>query len=211
MVHIPANVTQGTSSKLRTGPAPEAGIAGIPLSNKEAEYFPELHHEKSLITQNTHRTMNLPLPPNFESEPSVRLPYEVSRYNVLRHKDSAYQDYESSYTAYTDTSKHTRHSDLGQPLTPVAEVGTGGGDSEDKRVLAATFSARAYYSNQPPKLELSPALKTTTTSSNPTTNPVVEEESTTGEAPDIDAIARDVYSKLKRRLATERERVRGLA
>jgi len=72
---------------------------------------------------------------------------------------------------------------------------------------------RAYASQPTSELALAPVGRPTEAVSSPLPKAEIEAEEITKEAvaPDIDTIARDVYSILKRRLKRERERALGLS
>lgn len=103
---------------------------------------------------------------------------------------------------------------LGQPgwtaqATPDSHQAAGYSEA-----LPVAFEGTAYYGSQPaPELALAPVGRSAeaASSSAPKAGANLEAEAGEASGPDIDAIARDVYTILKRRLARERERALGLS
>ena len=90
-------------------------------------------------------------------------------------------------------------------------MATGSGGS-----LPAMFAGTAYYGDEPtPELALAPVGRPAEAVSSAPSEVVARTDGTEvedeEEETDIDAIARQVYPILKRRLAIERERMQGLA
>jgi hypothetical protein len=106
------------------------------------------------------------------------------------------------------------HPPPGLTPTSIVEPGISSKAAGSGESLVAMFGGMAYQeSHPPPELALAPVGRYAEGVSSPPSRGEVEGEGGTKEvaAPDIDAIARDVYSILKRRLARERERALGLS
>jgi hypothetical protein len=103
---------------------------------------------------------------------------------------------------------------LEPPLSSVAEPRAGVDTAHSEGLLSAIFEGATYYGGQTtPELALAPVGRSpeAVSPTPPKGEATVEEESKERAAPDIDAIARDVYSVLKWRLKRERERALGLS
>ena len=98
------------------------------------------------------------------------------------------------------------------PPAPVIEPKPPVDVAQSKGLLPAVFERETYYTSQPmPELALAPMeqLAPAASPTPPEAEAPVSEEAEGATTPDIDAIARDVYTILKRRLAREREQALG--
>ena len=164
-----------------------------------------LRRQSQPITESIDRTPVTPWQQYFKSVGSAPSPDRSESYSFLRNKGN-----EPSYSQYKDS----RQPALELLLTSIAGPKASFNTTSRREPLPATFEGAAHYGSQPtPELALAPVGRTAETASTPSPRTEMETKSTTGEAsaPDIDTIARDVYSLLKRRLARERERALGLS
>jgi hypothetical protein len=178
-----------------------------------------IHREQPRATRSYRQS-----PPIIENKgqiPAPRQPYltsagsispfdRIESCNILKK-----EKHEPSSPQYKPTlrDKSTHQPALELLLTSAASPAPGSKSTGGDELLQAMFDRTAYYGSQPaPELALAP-VESQARSAPPTARQETRTETTTREAsaPDIDTIARNVYSLLRRRLARERERALGLS
>ena len=120
------------------------------------------------------------------------------------------QENEPSSPGYRDTRQRV----LEMPPYFIAEPRIYSKTSGDEESLVTAFTAAPYYRSRPtPELALAPVGRLAEEVSQIQLNPAEEalEMEEEEEPLDIDALVHDVYSKLRWRLKTDRERERGLS
>ena len=203
MTRIP--VTEVPLDKVSLGQSLRTDQTELPLIYRDPPSVVDSAYQPSSIAESIYQTPALPARRYFKSAGNTPPPEESENFGFLWN-----QDYEPSLLP----DKETRQSVLEQLITSVATPGTGSNATHQEESLTAIFEGTAYYGSQvAPELALAPVGRSTEAVSPPPPKPEVKEIEDTNElaAPDIDAIARDVYCILKRRLAREKERALGLS
>lgn len=184
-------IHRGSKSVARPGHQPSAITA-------------DLDYQPSLATESIYQRVALPVPQYFKSAGAVPPPDRSERSGFPWN-----QDYEPTSLVYKDTRQPAVERLLATVTEPKLGSMATGGES-----LPATFGGTAYYESQPTlELALAPVGRSAEEASPPPpkAEAKVEEETKEVATPDLDAIARDVYSKIKWRLKRERERAWGLS
>jgi len=178
------------------------GQTEMPLLHRESPSIAGLPRRPSLAPESIDRTPASPFDKYFKSVGDPSLPDGRENYSFLRQRGK-----ESS-----SPRDITRQPALELLLTSVAGPGTGSKATDSGGSLSAILEGTAYYGSQStPELALAPAGPAETVPPPPKRQTKIEEMTKETTAPDIDTIARDVYSILKRRLTRERERALGLS
>jgi len=178
------------------------GQTEMPLLHRESPSIAGLPRRPSLAPESIDRTPASPFDKYFKSVGDPSLPDGRENYSFLRQRGK-----ESS-----SPRDITRQPALELLLTSVAGPGTGSKATDSGGSLSAILEGTAYYGSQStPELALAPAGLAETVPPPPKRQTKIEEMTKETTAPDIDTIARDVYSILKRRLTRERERALGLS
>ncbi len=205
--------------------------AETPLTRRESPSVADLQHRQpSAIKGNVHRALPLSFQQYSDMASNVSITESIHRMAVL----SGHQYFKlpgnapppnrsESYRFLWDqdfTSSPPRHKDARQPTSellhmPSAKPRVGSKSSVSGESLLAAFPGTAYYdgSQMMPELALAPADRPAEVSPPAPREAEARDRGETQEtaAPDIDSIARDVYSILKRRLAREKERALGVS
>ncbi len=178
----------------------------LPTPLTDQEHPPAVRlRQPQPVTESIYQAPALPLQPYFKSAGNAPSPDRTENYSFLWERDD-----EPSFPDY----KEARQSASEYPITFVAREKAGIKTTPSEEILSPAFEGTTYYGSQlAPELALAPAGRPSETAS-PTlfrAEEEGEEAETETATPDIDAIARQVYPILKRRLAIERERMRGLS
>jgi len=174
----------------------------MPLIYRESPSIAGLPRRLSLAPESIDQTSALPFDEYFKSAGNAPPPDRSENYSFLRQRDKE----------PSSPRDITRQPALELLLTSVTEPGTGAKATGSGVSLSASFEGAAYYGRQStPELALAPAVPAETVPPSPKTQTKTEEITKETTTPDIDTIARDVYSILKRRLAREKERALGLS
>jgi hypothetical protein len=178
----------------------------MPLIYRESIPTAGLRPQPSLIAEGIYQMPILPVQRYFKKPARDAVPPDRSEsFDFLLN-----QKYEPSSPGY----RGTRQRVLEMPPYSIAEPRIYSKTSGDEESLVTAFTAAPYYRSRPtPELALAPVGRLAEEVSQIQLNPAEEAlETEEEEEPlDIDALAREVYSKLRWRLKTDRERERGLS
>ena len=182
------------------------GQSETPLIYRESVPTVVLRPQPSLIAEGIYQMPVLPVQRYFKKPARDAVPPDRSEsFDFLLN-----QKYEPSSPGYRDTRQRV----LEMPSYSIAEPRIYSKTSGDEESLVTAFTAAPYYRSRPtPELALAPVGRLAEEVSQIQLNPAEEAlETEEEEEPlDIDALAREVYSKLRWRLKTDRERERGLS
>jgi hypothetical protein len=178
----------------------------MPLIYRESIPTAGLRPQPSLIEEGIYQMPVSPVQRYFKKPAEDAVPPDRSEgFGFLLN-----QEHEPSSLGYGDTHQRV----LEMPPYFIAEpkiYPKAGGDEES---LVSTFATASYYGSQPePEMALAPVGRLAEEVSQIQLSPAEEAEETEEEEEpfDIDDLAREVYSKLRWRLKTDRERERGLS
>jgi len=182
---------------------PQTSETETPVIYREPPPVAEWQQRTLPLTDHVHERPALPPQPYYESPGSTPSPDSTVDFGFLEN-----QEYVPS-----PLDHHVAHWPvLGPPPVSIIEPGAGVKASRSEGVLSALFEGTTYYERPAPELALAPVGRKVETAS-PTIQMAetgVEETEEETATPDIDALARDVYVILKRRLTRERERALGV-
>lgn len=203
MNYSPVIVTEATTDNASLGQGWQAVQTEMPLTSRGPLSVASLHRQSS--PTGIYQMPTSPLQQYFKPVGRASPPDRSEGFSFPWK-----QEYEPSALGYKDTHQPA----LESLFTSIVEPRTGSKATSSGGALSAAFQGTAYYGSQTmPELALAPVGRQVEEVSPPSPKAEAKTEETVEEAPapDIDTIARDVYSILKRRLARERERAQGLS
>ncbi len=205
--------------------------AETPLTRRESPSVADLQHpQPSAIKGNVHRAPPLSFLQYSDMVGNVSIMESIDQMAALSghryfklpgnapppNRSESYRFlWEQDFTPSPPRHKDARPPTLELLHMPSAKPRVGSKSSVSGESLLAAFSGTAFYdgSQMMPELALAPAERPAEVA--PPAPPRAEvragEDTKEAAAPDIDSIARDVYSILKRRLAREKERALGVS
>jgi hypothetical protein len=198
---IPSPITDivATPDNVSLGQGLQTSEAETPIIHREAPSVTGLGRQLSSVAESIYQMTASP-PKQYFKPVAGTPPSDGSEGRSLPWS----QHYEASSSRYVDA-----HQPVFEPMpTPIGEPGIYSKAAASGGSLLATFAGAAHYGSQPVlELAQAPAARQAEAVP-PPPRAEARAELTTEQAaaPDIDAMARDVYSKIKRRLERERER-----
>jgi hypothetical protein len=161
----------------------------------------ELYYQPPHVIENIYQMPTLPSGQYHKSAHNIRQSAKTESYGFLYKQSN-----ESSSRGYKDT-----HQSVLEQHANAVEA-RAGSIANSVQLLPVSLERNVYHASLPtPEMVLTPVSRAKAETSIQRTETEVKDSVTEATAPDIDAIARSVYSILKRRLARERERASGLS